>query len=316
MPETVVNIVNHSDWLPAIYAAEAMLSLPKYLTMTPRMSQMFTDKLSARGQKVIVPVTGTLTLSVIGEDTKLAVSKPTGNSTVEVVMNRQVAVAFGTQQAFDQMAGPTFRQSYTKEALMLIAQDMEASAAALYSAMTLTGGDAGVDLDGDALPDVIQALKDANCPAGYFDVEGGVSLFMSTKDGNSFRRDPDLTDQAALGGSGPGPRITGRIARYMGIDLYESQAIVSSGGARHNMVVPSDAWAIVSAPMEGPGDGKGVKSEYVSMPLGNNGEGEAQGLVFRVDEQWDYTLQSNVIVVTVLYGVKVIRPAICMHLSS
>jgi hypothetical protein len=317
MPDQNANIDNHSTWLPVVWASEALLQLPNYLVLAPRLNLNFNNEFATRGQKITIGKTGTLTVTMFDDKTPLSLSAPVSPGVVEVSLEYQPIVSFGASAALATLTGPDAIRAYTRDAVMAIAQKIDATIAAAYASLTGAYGTGNVDLDSDALPGIIGVLKSAKVPAGLFDIDGGVSLFCSIKDGTSFRRDTEFTDASKLGNMGGSPRITGRLGRYMGVDIYETQSIVTTGSTvYHNLALARDAMVLASRPVQGPGNDLGVRSAFISMPLGNAGEGELSGVVFRVDESWDRTIQSKVIDVSCLFGLNAVRPEWGVHVQS
>lgn len=314
-----INITNHSDWIPALVAAEGLAQLQNNVVLAPLINNMFSADVAEYGDSVTVPQTGTLALVAMTADQTLTPVSPTQGTPRTITLSRHVAVPFYIKNMAAALAKPSLLRPYMKDGIMLIAQAIEATIAAAYTNFaTAATSVAGVDLDSEILPDLKQALRDAKCPAGLFDMPGGISLVMSTKDEASCLRDPDLRDAFKTGETGPGSIVTGRQARRFGFDFYISQNIVNAGGAYHNMCFAKDALALVSRPLPAPDSNLGVRSEYISMPLGReeDGAGSFSGIVFRVDESWDALKQSHLLVISCLYGVGALRPSLGLDVLS
>jgi len=281
-----------ANFIPEVWANKALGYLPKYLNLINTVTvDVNADEIRRYGDKVNVPIRGTLTAEDKTSGSDVTIQQPT-DDTVAITLDKHKEVTFSPEDVARAFSKPEIINGYMEDAALVLAEAVEDSLAALYVSAgdTVNAGDA-VELSDlrSARRKLITARVPKNAPLFAYLDEYAVE-------------DLPLTDASVLGTNRP--VFEGSIARLAGFDIFESQAVKTSGSpsSYHDMIYAKSAMALVVRPL--PTDAEvfgGAKQAVVSDPQ--------TGLSIRVTMSYNANALAPQVTLDVLWGVGILRAA-------
>lgn len=289
--------------IPTLIANETLGKLGEYLNLINTVNVDYSDALADYGETISIIKRGTLTSNSKNEDDNVTLQKPT-ESKVDLKLDKYKEVTIGTSDLsrIFSKAGSGDRVTpamlkavervlggYAQDASMVLAEDVEHSLGDLY-ALAGSSINAGNAVDLADLRAARRAMITNKVPMnepiyGYMD-EYAIE-------------DLPLTDASVLGTNRP--VVEGSIAKLGGIDLFETQAVRTSGSPTvyHDMVYTKDAIALAVRPMSSDAEIWGGAKQFVATA--------DSGLSIRVTTHYNANGLFPQFTMDILWGVKVIR---------
>ena len=318
-----INTLTDVASIATIVTSKVLNYVPNYTVLSSLVTQDFSQDVATRGQTVLIPVLGELTVQDKTPNVAIDMIQPTGESSVSVVMNIEAYVDWGIEDLLRAVATPNLLEAYAKQSAMKLVERVESALAALWSDFTNSNGNAGVNVTPDVIRNARKLLSDSKVPPGLFQEANGVNFIVSTKDAESIRGDQTLSQAFSTGEmQNPSTVRTGILGRYSGMTFYESQLMETSTAngvtTTHNMCFGREALALVSRALPKPLEGTGVISSYIQQPL-NPSTGEqttTSGVTFQLVIGYDMANKAHRVSLGALFGVKKLRPSFGVHVKS
>ena len=181
-------------------------------------------------------------------------------------------------------------------AAIALANAVEDALFALYSGLSTSIGNTGVDLDAEDIRTARKTLNDANVPLA------NRHMVISSKDEISLLADTDLKDYFA--NSRPEAIAEGSMGRVYGFTLWMSQRVPVVTGppdSTKNLAFTPEAFILATRPFRDIPAGSGVQTSTI--------RDAESGLVIRVIYSYDVSYRGMRIGFDILYGVKELRDA-------
>lgn len=297
MADTINHTTHSANHTPEVWAGKALGYLPKYLNLANTVTTDFDfDEIGRYGNKVNIPVRGTLSANSKAVSTDVTLQQPT-DSEVEVTLNNHYEVTFSPEDVARAFSKPQLLEGYMQDAAVVLAEKIEDSIAALYTSagdtVDATSATSATFLDKlrQARRKLITQKVPKNEPLYAYMSEYAIEELLST----------DQMDTADKAGSNR-PLVEGAIARAAGFNIFESQMVNGTGSptTHHNMVYSKDAMVFV--PRALPNDAArfgGAKQTVVRDPQ--------TGLSMRVTMSYNANALAPQITLDALWGVSTLR---------
>jgi len=259
------------------------------------VDQMATFK---KGDTVVIPSLGTLTVRDKSGQTDMTVEEPT-TSVVSLSINKHKYVCFGVEDVTALHSMINLGEGYIAEGLRGIAEQFDGDILALYATLTQSDGTPGTDADRDLIVDVRQTLNEAKIPLT------DRYIFWHPKDESALLQDTDFYSASSVGeAQAASINSTGLISPrpILGFKHFVHQGILQVGASpvtTHNIAFHKTAFVCGFRNLGTSGDGKGAKQAYVADPV--------SGLGIRYTESYDHGALATKYSLDVLYGVAILR---------
>lgn len=220
-----IDVTQAQYFIPEIWANEALAVLRQNIVATPRVSRDSDVATFSRGDVLHIPYPGTLTASSKAAGAEYALAQPTGESEVQVSLDKHKAVSVVIEDIVRAQASQDVMRRYAESAAIAIAEDVETTLIAEMQAATQWSGSYGTDLDAAALRTGWKKMTDNKCP------QDGRSLILSTTDSIGILGDTALTNFLQVSrpvATAEGPQSIGNL---YGFDLFPSQFIAEAGAS-------------------------------------------------------------------------------------
>ena len=193
--------------------------------------------------------------------------------------------------------------SYMDDAVIALAEIIEADVLAVYAELAVAIGTGGVDLTEALILEAKLQLTQSKCP------RVGRVAFIRDEQENVLLAIDKFTAADSRGDGGDALR-EGRVGRLHGFDIYASQLVAETAGPveQHNLFGHPDAIMMAMRPLELAPSGSGVVSAYIVDEL--------SGLALRYTYGYDQRYMSVVHVLDALYGVKVVDNRLMIEVTT
>jgi len=286
-------------FVPELWAAEALNALRSNITIAKLVTRDTDVAAFTVGDKLNIPYAGTLTAVPKVADTGVTAQAPTNEATITVTLDKHYIVPIIIEDIARAQAMPSLRDSYVREAVRVLAEQIDTDLLALYATFSSTDvGTAGTDISYDTILSARQTLNTNKAPMT------DRNIVLSVKDEKALLGDSDLS--AYFANAKPGAVAEGAIGRLSGFDVWMSQLVPSSGGTTHNLAFQKEA--IILAMRGLPQDNPGALSATMQDPL--------SGLVLRVTGMYNMSHVGMQLNIDVLYGVAELRDACGVEIVS
>lgn len=202
-----IDVTQAQYFIPEIWANEALEILRANIVLTPRVYSDSDVSAQSVGDILHIPYPGRLTAYDKAAGTAYTLSQPTGETEVQVPLDKHKAVSFIVEDIVRAQANQNLIRNYTQAAAIALAEAIEADGFAEAVTGTKTAGTYGTDLTFASLLSAWKTMTDNKCPAGQR------YAAVSTKDIVSILGDTKLQplvqytrgDQIAAGPQNLGP---------------------------------------------------------------------------------------------------------------
>lgn len=210
-------------FIPEIWANEALRILRQNIVATPRVSRDSDVGAFSRGDVLHVPYPGTLAASDKSAGTEYTLAQPTGETEVQVTLNKHKAVSVVVEDIVRAQASQDIVARYSEAAAIAIAETIETDLLTEMQTASYTSGSYGTDLEAGAIRTGWKTMTDYKCP------QDGRSLILSTTDSIGILGDANLVQflqRTRPEATAEGPQSIGNL---YGFDLFPSQFITEAG---------------------------------------------------------------------------------------
>ncbi len=281
------------DSAATVVAAEALGYLKANTVLARLVARDWEDEVATYGKAVNIPFTGTLAVNDKTEGSTVTLQQP-ADTKVAVTLDKHKEVSFLIEDYARITTRPDFLKAYLEDGLAVVAEQIDADLAALYTAVTNT-----VDAsDGLTEADFREARRLLNLARAPLSNRFAVLGPDADKEVLGIERAVSAQFQQSLGGA-LADSYTGR---FMGFDLYLDQKIpVVQGPPKRakNLLLHRNALVLVTRPLPPAPQGAGVIQKVM----------DEDGLGLRVTLSYNPDYLGVQVTVDILYGVAALRPA-------
>lgn len=229
-----IDVTQAQYFIPEIWANSALAILRQNIVATPRVSRDSDVAAFSRGDVLHIPYPGTLAASDKTAGNEYALAQPTGETEVQVTLNKHKAVSVVVEDIVRAQASQDVMARYSEAAAIAIAEQIETDLITELQTATKVSGSYGTDVDAAALRTAWKTMTDNRCP------EDGRSIALATSDAVTIMGDSSLVNFLQVSraqATAEGPRSLGSL---YGFDLFPTQ-FISEAGANVTLANPSAA---------------------------------------------------------------------------
>jgi hypothetical protein len=283
-------------FIPEIWAQSALEILRKNIVATPRVLRDSDVAAFQRGDVLHIPYPGTLAASPKAAGTEYTLAQPTGETEVQVALDKHMAVSFVIEDIVRAQANQDVVARYVEAAAIALAEKIETDLIAELQTATNVVGTFGTDLTAATLRTAWKTMTDNLCP------QDGRSLIIHTKDAVALLADSSLANYFAW--QRPQAITAGgqALGTLFGFETFASQFIVTVSGTppqTKNVAFRRDGAIIAFRGLPEPPAGSGAMAANVRDP--------DSGVVLRSLMAYDARLGGVQVTLEALYGVKLLR---------
>lgn len=277
-----------NDSIPVIVAAEALGYLKANTVLARLVARDWDNEVARYGQVIDIPFTGALSVNDKAANTVVTLQAP-ADTKVTATLNKHKEVSFLIEDIAKFFARPDVQSQYVEDAMAVVAEQIDADIAALYSGLSQSI-DATVGLGETNFREARRLLNSAKAPLGNRSAvlhEDAEYEFLGIE--RAVNRDyAESLGQAAA---------VAFVGRFMGFDVFLDQKIVATGGQAKNLFFHRNALALVTRPLATAPEGMGVVQRVMNE----------DGVGLRVTMSYNPDHLGVQITIDVLYGVAELR---------
>jgi len=228
------------DSIPVVVAAQALSYLKANTVMSRLVARNWDDEVAQFGQSVYIPYGGTLTANAKAAGTAVTLNQA-DDAKYTVTLNQHYEVSFLIEDIAKAIARPDWLNSYTVQAVKVLAEKIDATLTALYSGFSQTI-DATIGLGEDDFRSSRRYLNSAKAPMqDRFAVLHEDADFEALGIERLVNRDfaESLGNMAA----------DSYINRFAGFQMFIDQQIAVATSQCKNMFFHRDAMVLASRPL-------------------------------------------------------------------
>ena len=276
-----------------IIASESLGYLKSMTVMPQLVNRKYEPMPRKRGDTISVPKRGTLTVQDKLANTPM-VPQSTNSSKVDIVLSNHKYCTIRVEDIAEFEASFNIRDSYLGDQLAVVCEAVDASLLGLYASagntLNYTGG-----LIVDSWKEARRLLNEnkASMTQRY-----GVWHEDAEREALGLS---EIIDRDYRGDVAADALREGHIGRFVGIDNYMDQNVVSVAGSPNtlkNFIFQKNALTLVTANLPLPANGAGLFSRFVVQ----------DGVGMRVMVSYDHLHTAYIASVEALWGVGVLRP--------
>lgn len=283
-----VNATNHADFIPEIWAAQALGYLKANTVMLNLVNRDYSDEVATDGDTINVPIRGNLTVRTKTAGGTVSSDSPTGDKKAITMSHKYIS--FIVEDVAEAQSRPDIMNGYIADGMAMIAEDIDASLLALYSGFSATPIDATSGVGVDDMTEARRLLNAAKVPqqgrsiVWHEDAEAEVLQLAQFTNAQNDPANATALQLATLG-------------RKYGFGHYMDQQVVVAGGECKNLAFHRDAMALVTRRLPDPPANTGVRAATMSE----------DGLGLRV--LWGYSMEylGIQVVIDLIYGAAELR---------
>lgn len=289
-----------NDSIPTIIAAKALGYLQSNTVLARLVARDWDDEVARYGQTVQIPFTGALSANSKAEGGTVTLQQPADTS-ISVALNQHKEVSFLLEDYGKALARPDVLDTYIADGMAVLAEQIDADLAALYSGLSQTiaalSGNGG--LKESDFREARRLLNSAKAPLAHRvavlheDAEKefwGIEKFVNA----DYRQSIGGALAGAYGG------------RAFGFDVFLDQKIATAAGQCKNLFFHRNALVLATRPLPPAPAGAGVIQRVMSE----------DGLGLRVTLSYNPDYLGVQVTVDVLYGVAELRDTFGVVVST
>jgi hypothetical protein len=292
-----IDVTQAQYFIPEIWANSALEILRSRIVLTPRVYSDSDVAAFSVGDVLHIPYPGTLAASAKSAGTAYTLAQPTGETEVQVTLDKYYAVSFIVEDIVRAQANQDLIRNYSEAAAIALAEQIELDGIAVAEAATNTVGTYGTDLTFATLLSAWKKLTDNKAPTG------DRFMAVSSKDIVSIVGDTAIQNWAAFSRGGQittSPENLGAVAGFD--ELLVSQLITATAGtpiSTKNFAWRRDGLICAFRGLPEPPAGSGA--------VGANVRDVPSGVVLRSVLAYDATYGGVRVTLEALYGWKKLR---------
>jgi hypothetical protein len=276
------------DSIPTIVAAQALGYLKANTVMSRLVARNWDSDVAQYGQSIYIPYGGTLTANSKSAATAITLNQA-DDSKYTVTLNQHYEVSFLIEDIGKALARPDWLNTYTVQAVKVLAEKIDDTLTDLYSGFSQTI-DATSGLGEDDFRNARRYLNSARAPMGErFAVLHEDAEYEALGIERLVNRDFAET----LGRMAADSYVN----RFAGFDIFLDQQVEVSSSECKNMFFHRDAMVLASRPLPPAPAGAGVIQTVM----------DEDGLGLRVTMSYDHDYLGTKVTVDCLWGVAELR---------
>jgi len=292
-----IDVTQAQYFIPEIWANSALEILRSRIVMTPRVYSDSDVAAFSVGDVLHIPYPGTIAASAKTAGTAYTLAQPTGETEVQVSLDKYYAVSFIVEDIVRAQANQDLIRNYSSAAAVALAEQIETDGFTTASAATNSIGTYGTDLDFADLLNAWKTMTDNKAPTGER------FMAVSTKDIISVVGDSAIQNWASFSRGGAVTTSPENLGAVAGFDeLLVSQLVPVTAGTpneTNNIAWRRDGLICAFRGLPEPPAGSGA--------VGANVRDAASGVVLRSVLAYDATYGGVRVTLEALYGWKILR---------
>jgi hypothetical protein len=282
-----IRINEVDDTIPTIVAAKVLEYIQANTVLVQLVRRDFDNEVAQAGNVVKIGTPGTMVANDKTAGSAITLNQA-ADSAISVTLNKHKESSFLLEDPAKMFAKPDWFDIYLRQSIAVIAEQMDADLAALYSGFSQTIDATGANgpLDGDDFREARRLLSRAKAPATdrHAVLHPDAEYYAS-----SIENIINSAYAATLGGAAREAYIT----NAFGFKVFTDQQITVASSVDENMFFHRDAMILVTRPMAQAPDGMGVKQSVMSE----------NGIGLRVTVSYSHLYLGLICTVDILYGV-------------
>ena len=246
-----INATNHADFIPEIWAAQALGYLKANTVMLNLVNRQYEDEIAQEGDTINIPVRGSLTVQTKSAGGTFSPESPTG-TTVQATTTHKY-VSFIVEDVAQAQARPDIIGGYIEDGIKLIGEAIDAALLALYSGFSATPIDATAGIGVDAITEGRRLLNAAKVPQNDRVIvwhEDAEAELLQLAQFTNAQNDPANATALQLA----------MLGRKYGFGHYMDQQVVTTGGEAKNLAFHRDAMTLATRRLPDPPANVGVRA--------------------------------------------------------
>lgn len=276
------------DSIPTIIAADALGYLQANTVLAGLVARDWDNEIATKGQTVKVPFSGSLSANDKAVNTVVTLQTP-NDTAVSVTLNKHKEVSFLIEDTARAFATPNWLDVYTRDAMAVLAEQIDTDLAALYSGFSQTI-DATTGLGEDDFREARRQLNSAKAPLGN---RYAVLHEDAEFEALGIERVVNRDYAESLGGA----RADAFTGRFAGFDMFMDQKIAVASTQAKNLFFHRNAMVLATRPLPPAPANAGVAQRVMNE----------NGMGLRVTVSYNPDHLGIQVTIDVLYGVAELR---------
>ena len=277
-----------ADSTPTIIAAEALQYLKANTVLARLVNRNYENEVAEFGNVVKIPYGGALSVNDKAADTVITLQAP-DDAVYTLTLNKHKEVSFILEDIAKAFARPDWFAVYAADAMSVLAEQIDADIAALYSGLSQTI-DATAGLSEDTFRSARRLLNAAKAP-----LETRYAVLHEDAEYEMLGLEKVINrDYAETLGAKAASSLTGR---FMGFDVFLDQKITVAAGQCKNLFFQKNAFVMASRPLPVAPAGMGVNQRALAE----------DSVSLRVTMSYSHDYLGAKFTIDTLYGVAELR---------
>lgn len=277
-----------SNSIATVVAAEALGYLKANTVLTRLVARDWDDEVAQHGQSISIPFGGTPSVNDKAEGSKVTLQQ-LADTKATVTLNKHKEVSFLIEDFARTLSRPDWLSRYITDGMAVIAEQMDADIAALYSGLSQSI-DATAGLGEDDFREARRLLN-----AGKAPLADRVAVLHEDAEYEMLGIERVVNrDYAESLGQAAENALVGR---FMGFDVFMDQKIATAGGEAKNLFFQKYAAVLATRPLARAPEGANVAQSVLSE----------DGIGLRVTMSYSPDYLGVQVTIDVLYGVAELR---------
>ncbi|HNE03408.1 MAG TPA: P22 phage major capsid protein family protein [Anaerolineales bacterium] len=277
-----------ADSTPTIVAAQALGYLKANTVLARLVNRDYENEVAQYGNVVKIPYGGSLSVNDKSGGSVVTLQQP-DDAVYTLTLNKHKEVSFLIEDLAKAFARPDWFSVYAADAMAVLAEQIDADIAALYSGLSQTI-DATAGLSEGTFREARRLLNSAKAP-----LENRVAVLHEDAEYEMLGIEKVVNrDYAESLGSKAAGAFTGR---FMGFDVFLDQKIVATGGQCKNLFFHRNAIVMANRPLPTAPAGMGAVQRVMNE----------DGIAIRVTMSYDHDYLGAKFTLDTLYGVAEMR---------
>jgi hypothetical protein len=287
-----INVTSAANFIPEVWANTALQALRNRIVLAGIVTKDSDIASFTQGSVLHIPVPGTFVANNKVTNTPVTLQVPT-DSKIDVTLNKHKEVTFLIEDPVRAQANQDVMQRYARNAVIPLAEAIEADLFALYATLSQSVGTSGTDITATTVRAALQKLWLANV-----DITDLYAV-TSAKDSMALLSDSTLANYFAF--SNTQAIKSAQVGELYGSNVRQSNMVPVVAGAPNstkNLMLTPDAFilAMRGLPTDG---GVGVDQQNYQDPV--------SGLTLRMTTSYSANNLGVQVTFDVLYGVQILR---------